>query len=527
MTNNNSTPQQTGNTTELRKMLSTAALSTALVSWYTTANGLHQYVFTNIWQAYVISAALQGVLFTLSIRGCKTFFSFNDNKKRIFFTIIWICLLTASSIFSYSFIFKTVYSDQLLREDANRIFSTYCLEKHYELSSEADKLLNGSNENNGIINNMNTYVASLALLENGIELSSQSKTDIENLKVNLIPYSHSNTSNNSSNPKSAANCIDTSVLIDELDVILSGKYTSQDINDVNSTTENMQDEITNRIDTKNEELKEKNKTQQYLLQNLQTYVDITTSDYKETKTTLNNVVNQINDLNNLITALETESSYVNQVPIILKSIENSMASTLHNQVLKIRKAMNAEEIQTKKVQNASEEIYNILLDNSAELSPDDSRIVGYADFKNNLKKYSVIVEAKKSIEKEIEALYESDFSEIEIEKHEGNTIINDEQNINAWQDHWKMHMNSLKENAKKLHGGGLDEHIINNIIEGVDKRERLYISDINDFERAWSLLFNTINPYKIPLVFSAIIAFGIDIFSVIISILLYLIQRQK
>lgn len=34
---------------KLRKMLSTAALSVALISWYTTANGLHQYVFRSIW----------------------------------------------------------------------------------------------------------------------------------------------------------------------------------------------------------------------------------------------------------------------------------------------------------------------------------------------------------------------------------------------------------------------------------------------------------------------------------------------
>lgn len=45
--------------TSIRKLLVTCSLALAMVSFYATAQGLHEYVFTQMWQALLVSAAIQ------------------------------------------------------------------------------------------------------------------------------------------------------------------------------------------------------------------------------------------------------------------------------------------------------------------------------------------------------------------------------------------------------------------------------------------------------------------------------------
>ena len=96
----------------------------------------------------------------------------------------------------------------------------------------------------------------------------------------------------------------------------------------------------------------------------------------------------------------------------------------------------------------------------------------------------------------------------------------------AWSDYWQMHLNALKRSAQKLQAGGLDGEIISNLIIKLERTERLYLSDLNDFERAWELLFGP-HPYKALLRFSFFFSFGIDLFSVFMSCLLYLLRPKE
>lgn len=216
---------------KLKSILSTSALSVALISWGTTANGLYVYVFDYFWQAYIMSAALQGVLFALSIKGIDLFFQFKKVYEKGLLIVIWILLLGASSTFSYVYISRTVYSDKELEDDAKRVLNAYCLKENYELNSEIKALLEDSN---GVRNSMDQYIQLLANIENGVEISDRNKEQLNKLLNKL---------NNDFVGKKY--CPNTTILVLDINTILSGKYSENDIETLNNEIQNMLNAIAN------------------------------------------------------------------------------------------------------------------------------------------------------------------------------------------------------------------------------------------------------------------------------------------
>lgn len=512
---------------KLRKILSTAALSVALISWYTTANGLHQYVFDNLWQAYVISAALQGALFALSIKGVEIFLDFKAGKK-LLLGITWACLLVSSSIFSYVYISRDVYSDKLLCEDAHRIFSTYCLTKNYELDAAADELLHGSEDSNdkGIVDSMVVYAGQLAVLGNGVDLSEGGNDEkLETLKASLIKYRNVNDSENTNE------YVDTSFLITQIEHLLTGKYTSQDIVDTRNEIQHLDNSLNGKIEEKeNEEAGKRQDTDKYQSR-LESYTNTEIQAFGDLTEKNDEVLDDIDNINSLIEKLKMEQDDIRRASSILDSIENSMGSALYNQVLQLRSALNAEKVQVGDVRQIAEEIYNVLLNNNIV----DSRFEGYPGFLNNVTRYDAVTKAQASIEMEIEALYNlKSVYELIYESSENvpedcvsENSINDNKifYMETWRSYWQEHLNSLKRNVKMLRTGGLDEALISDLIAEMEKKERLYLSDLNDFERAWELLWGE-HSYKASLKFSFVFSFGIDLFSVFMSIMLYILKEK-
>lgn len=523
---------------KLRKMLSTAALSVAVISWYTTANGLNLYVFSHLWQAYVISAALQGVLFSLSLQGLDIIIGLKKAWKRILFVVAWMCLLATSSIFSYIYISGDVYSDKLLREDAQKIFDTYCLEKNYELFSLSNELLNGMDGKGGIEAEMLEYVKTLAITENGIELSQNNKKQIQDMKDSLMSYSYNGT-NVRENEKS--NYANTVYIINYIDVVLTGKYTENDIESLKKEVQNVKETITYIEDRINGNIELKQETASYYQSRLETFIESTSDAYKDLRGKLDEILDEIDSLQDNLANLNMEKELIDKVDTMINNIVGSMESDLYRQVVQIRSEMNAEEINTKSVQQIAEEIYNILLENNT--TADDERLIDYAQFKRNIKKYEVLIQTRKDIEKEIDELYTLTNVTEEVYQEEtttsnmglaessvGNVLTEDK---DLWINYWKNHLDFLKHSIQTLYIGDFDlnDIEINELIESIESievRERLYLSDLNDFERAFSLLFgsNPKHPYKTLLLFSFCFSFGIDLFSVLMSCLLYIFRTD-
>ena len=545
----------------IRKMLSTAALSVALISWYTTANGLHQYVFRTIWQAYIVSAALQGALFTLSIRGIKLFLQLKkrDEKgiisafktliKRIAFVCVWFCLLCASSIFSYVYISHDVYSDKLLMEDAHRILQIFCLTENYKLDAAANELLNGTGNYDGLAASMDSYISKLAILENGIDLSeSDNDKELQALRSSLLPYSST-----LGGTKYFSDCIDTTHLISSLDIIQTGHYTEQNIASVEGHEKNIREAIGHKKSTKEKDREGKIEERKSCQRRLETFSNTNNPTYLGLLDTLEELRKDIDTLDVTISHLDEELSCINNVSTVIDSIKNSMASSLYGDVREIRSVMNtmklnAEEILSAsgstddktrsnfytnidRLQSASESIYNTLIENSSTITADDPRLAGYSDFQNNLHKYRIVVETQKLINNEIASLYNSESVAALAPDMYTDVLTDEKEEIpkkmdEHWVEYWQDHLNNLKNSAQQLQDGGLHIEKVNTLVQEIDSNERLYLSDLNDFELAWTLLRGT-HPYKVQLRVALCFAFGIDLFSVFMSFLLYFFRSRK
>lgn len=497
---------------KLRDILKTAALSASLISWYTTANGLHEYVFGNLWMAYVVSAALQGALFALSIRGISLFFGFKFKLKRVGLLVIWACLLISSSIFSYVYISRDVYTDQLLLEDAQRVFREECLTENYHLRSSTDQLLSGSESGKNILQEMDRYVNNLAVLENGVDLSEDgSNQKLSGLRARLLPYAY----NNNDSMEKIQNCVDTSNLIGYIDKILTGQFTAQDIEDTKIFAEKLDANILERKkgEERVQDMKTTNLTDYQT--RLGTFMNTNDPDYQRLNQEVSDLETDIEVISSTISALVDEQLIIEEVPVVLQSVNNSMSVSLYNSVREIRVAMNQEKIDTELVKQLVEEIYDTLLENNSRITATDVRLAGYSSFKSNLEKYAAVIEAQQWIDDELQSLY--NLKSIAELNQEGDK---------AWSDYWQTHLNALKQSAQRLQAGGLDEEIISSLITKLERIERLYLSDLNDFERAWGLLFGS-HPYKALLRFSFYFSFGIDLFSVFMSTLLYLLRPKR
>lgn len=124
------------------KVIKVAAFCFAIVSWFATAEGLKEYVFERDWQAYLISFAIQSILFVFNLQLPAYFVKIGNRvpdsqkKKRKNNTYKWVgmqriiagfysIVILASSLFSYVFIVNFVYKDTRYRDSNIILDSNY------------------------------------------------------------------------------------------------------------------------------------------------------------------------------------------------------------------------------------------------------------------------------------------------------------------------------------------------------------------------------------------------------------------
>ena len=171
------------------KIISVAAFCFSIVSFITTATGLGEFIFTEkqAWQAAIISFSIQSILFVFNLRLPGYFNKINNNiearnivfkfLKKIaidaLFILFYICILIASSLFSFVYIYDASY----LSRDINYV--------------DADIVL--TNEYNSALKNYNNYVNNeikiLELQMNkkvGELIELLPKSDVEALSLNEL-----------------------------------------------------------------------------------------------------------------------------------------------------------------------------------------------------------------------------------------------------------------------------------------------------------------------------------------------------
>lgn len=505
--NRNQIPTKNNRTNSaVRKLLASSALSSAIISWIATAQGLHIYVFSYYWQAAIISAAIQGTLFAFSIKAIPLIKKLRIMGK-ISMVILWICILLSSSIFSYVYISKNVYSDKLLQNDSNRIMLT----QYLEIYSLLDDIIEENKKE--LESEMAEYIALLADDDGMIEVSKEDKDDLKRIKDSIEGYVQSN-------------------VIVFLDNIQSGIYSENDIQTLNDMLDNEQQNNDTQIENIQQQTDRKKEQVLAINERLRTFRSTDSEEYKNLTDELSELNVQIEKLQQNLDDLYNRTRNLNECKDKIKYIEGGLERKLYNETLELRRYLNQDKLNTNGLIEVVEKIYNDLF--AYNISSNDPRLLEYKSFKNNVTQYALLVEKKEIINNDREKMYAIISENGSIDEKDDN------EKENAGIDsNWEKISSNLQNVLKDIPQTYFDSFISkstsenqknyskNEIIELIMNMDRLYLSDLNDFERAWTLLWSDIHIYKTLLWFSVIFAFGIDLFSFGTGVLLYFMDNEN
>lgn len=270
---------------------------------------------------------------------------------------------------------------------------------------------------------------------------------------------------------------------------------------------------------------------------------------------------------------------------IENDFETGVENDIYQKTRQLKEEINKEGINTDTVISISEAIYNKLIENNT--SADDERIKGYVTFKNNINAYKTVIEQRQCLEEEIKDLNDyssalllgatvdladisADTDEKPSDSSEDATPANHIEDIKLmvpadrsesdkmWEITWSNHLlkiqsviKELPNEYRKTGNSAIEKYLANTsednragadsddvislpkkktkYLEEISDIRRLYLLDINDFDRAWTLLFASFHPlkYKLMLFVSIVIAFGLDLISFAMGCLLSKIKEQR
>lgn len=523
----------------MRKLFASAALGTAVISWMATAIGLNHYVFHTLWQAFMLSGAIQGPLFALSTRGLdllyrKGFPAFG----KILVLFIWITLLLSSSIFSYISIALTAYSESALRVDAERLLNNYCLAQNYQLLDSCNLALDVYSES------IQDYIQYLVTAEGGVGFD---KRDITSLESYLSVMENEQTNNQHDD---IVELVNTNVIRERLNRFLSGNFNDQDINAVYNLIDGKTADITQKINelqiagSNHQTNIEKYNQRMSQYKNLKRpeYIDVKNDHDNEKKAKTADHEMEV-CLKKIRQALSDSRSYVE---IMCLGTE----SQLHAQSNQLVIAMNEETLNTNTMMEIAQDIYKALIQDN--VGAEDMRIQGYGSFREAILGYDQVISAKQDLDMEIEQLLSRSQNQLmEATETESNNIpLSDTTKPEAasptpseqWNIYWRTRLGSIESLLKKLpntikNDKGEDIAISirdtkgksvskASMINQISEYVRMYLTDLNDFDKYWTLFWGE-HPNKTMLKFSFIFAILLDLFSTATGILLYFYSSEN
>lgn len=532
----------------IRNLLISATLTTALVSWFTTAQGLEMYIFKgNIIFAGLISAAVQGVLYALSISGL----SLMHSKKikglggRVALIVLWIFLLTTSISFSYVYISKTAYPDTVMRNDAEMSLNLYVQNESEDILTETDYLEKQYSEQ------MHEYIRQFgSLTTGGFDLAEDDIEEFRIEKERLKKYY-----DNNEFPEIGAFLI-TDTIQRGISKIITGNYSTKDFEAYTDALALKIQEVEDAYSEYFEKYNEKVKEVEELDARLLSFTNKTMEEYKDLFQERGRAAIRRDNLEKIKNALSDFLAVLKDCRhFAVEDFDKGTESELHKKSVMLMSEMNKNEIDTGLIMSYVEAVYQIMVEEN--ISGDDPRMVGYTEFKQNVEGYNEVINVKQKIEEEISIL--TGYSESLIigngqdyiynnsnivqddaiqEDAVSGDYENDEENSNkqdeAWRTFWNERLSALQSEIKMLPSGGYENEQSafekGDVLKRIADRKRLYLTELNDFDRAVSLLRETFigfHKYGTMVIVSLIFAIGLDLFSLSAGILLYFYKPKK
>lgn len=495
-----------------------AGLATALISWLTTAEGLHQFVFKQLWQAYVISGAVQSALFACNIKGPDIMRTLKV-KGKIIFALFYVMVLLTSSIFSFVYIEQVAYPEAVLQDDAERILITKCLEMNYALDNAIDQAVEEEKKN------IDSYI--LALAEGAADASSADDSVEISTHLGDLLREYKAT-------KDEGNELDSLILL--LEKINQGQYNNSDIALAKNTLATLKEELDTRISENEVRVNQNSENININSKRMETYSNTTNEKYKNLEASVETAKAENEEIDKNIEKWRTQVFALNNFEVELEQIDSGLVHNLQKNVNSMQEAMNEDQIDTALLLVEAETVYANLIENN--VSSEDERLSGYSSFKQDVENYAQMREVQSDVSEEIIMLNDryrqmSEADSQNVGEDSITTDVNDQ-----WHQYWQARIGKIRTNVKDIPDESFHDidlgnvQIKNNvsaksfIIQEMTDTERLYVSDLNQFEKAWSLLLEE-HPYKKMVVFSLLFALFMDVFSAMMGILIYQYKKSQ
>lgn len=497
-----------------RKNLSLAATGLALVSWYTTAHGLLEFVFHNWWQAAIISGAIQITLFILNL---KLISYIKNNRWGVL--PLWIACLTASCTFSYVYISSAIYNDSLYYSDADRVIE----EKITEMSLQVNEYISNNITYNKNI--MEQYCSTLADL-NIAYISSSDASAILDGYINLLK---SNDLHKMKDPT----MMQSIQLLENVIQVFPADYSDQDIQSAINNISSIKKYFNDYLSVTDKLREDEFQMWQKINKRLEQYPHFQDPEFIELQQQNTERGEYINSLDSKIVYIKTAINTTNNsIEGLKREQQNNSGNKITSAKQNLLLEMNKDSPDLDRIEFYANQIYEAII--SQNISNESFEIKDYYKFKNAVSQYRTFQGLKSEIENSIESL---DNPRIGFTLNETN--IHDESELHTWKNNWYEILHNLKNIIRscplpnelttipddadvtesiQLIVYPFDEFSSETMITTISEIERSYLADLNIIEKTLNLL---VTKYKYMAWFSLFSAILLDLIGTLIGIFLY------
>lgn len=501
----------------IKKYLSLAAAGLSLVSFYTTAQGLHEFVFHEIWQAYLISAAIQITLFVLNLKLIHYI-----KQNRFIAIAVWLFALSASVTFSYVYISNEIYNNDLYYSDVDRMMS----EEIMEMSLDIDDYL--TNYKLYCKDAIDKYCSHLTVsnIQNQTTFTTSAQESLNECIISL---------------KKLELFTDTDTVISEIQTIaknLPSDYTDTDMEATISSLEIIKENLTDSKDDLEIYLQTETKEWDSINDRLKQYSNFQDPQFIELQKQNNAREGQLESYQNKVTKL---SSAMNNIDLCINNLMYEKNNNSYNKIntarQKLLMEMNKDDLDTNNIQTYINQIYEVLIEENS--SENSVQIENYYCFKEAIRLYIKLQDLQNSNQNILNTL-DSTYTASSAE-NTTNYDFDDTDSLSSWKKQWYDCLNNLREiiracpapqdliindtisstEASSIHLTEANPVVFidrNYLLNKLSSMERSYLDDINKMEKSGNLL-NT--KYRAMAFFSLIAAIFLDVFGASIGIFLY------
>lgn len=487
----------------------------AVVSFWATAQGMAEYVFSQKWQAYAASLAIQGVLLGLNFY-LPSFWKRSDRGIHIGLVLLTSVVLFCSSWFSYVYIVGQVYGKSWDVESQLFVQSVY-REKLYNAEEYANIY------SSTLSDNLSEQIINLYARAGQLEAQQIDPTDAIDWEDERATFTNEGFA--------ARGAMVTA--INAMESAVSASASEAERNEATEIIVGMSNSIEATIENLNVQIA-----------SAETNLASANSNYLQVQRSLNNATNE-GDRNSLISAVQSAQQNVNKCQTRLQQLQSDIsdyqdallrikfyevnlglvsegsAYLIATSLKTIQKELFKKEPDIDVLESNATSIFD-LLQSTVDASFNEgveyqALLLDMNNFIGDLRNYRIINDIADKLQLLIDEISSSD------------SVLTENK---GWRATWSGKLDNLKAHIASMpvYING-DENVDLRLVDYDRAREskelddaiRLYISEHNAAQQGLIYLFS---PYWELAVFSIVLAFFLDIAAFITGILIYIVENE-